>query len=421
MAATTLKRANAMPAPTWHRLDVNDVDIELPDALEPSGAGVAVEVEGLREDGSAFADAMADLQRRIDAQNAEASPDERAVLRAATGEEEPGNLELPALSQYEQLAVCHEVVDNVQLAFDCGLGGAAESWISQAAESAGARWTLASERGGRGRAALRLAGGDGQAAAADLAIVAAPGSELELSLEYDSPAGGAGVAAARLRVFAGAGARVRVELIQTLDAGWTALDASGYVLDEGAQVQVTHRVLGAGASYTGLAADLRGADSGIGIDTRYVGHGGNLVDVNYVVRHHGQRTTCDLNANGVLLDESRKTLRGTIDLVHGCKGSEGSERDTVLLADERAQNRTVPVILCDEDDVAGNHGATIGHVRREQLNYLQSRGLSQKAAEGLFATAALEEAAAQARSAEARAGVARIAAGLDVPFAGIED
>ena len=421
MDATTLKRANAMPAPTWHRLDVNDVDIELPCALEPSGAGVAIEVEGLREEGCAFADAMAGLQRRIDAQNAQAAADERAVLRAATGGEEPGNLELPALSTYEQLAVCHEVVDNVELAFECGLGGAAESWISQAAEAAGARWTLASERGGRARAALRLAGGDGQAAAADLAIVAAPESELELSLEYDSPAGGAGVAAARLRVFAGAGARVEVELIQTLNAGWTALDASGYVLDEGAQVQVTHRVLGAGASYTGLAADLRGAESGIGIDTRYVGHGSNSVDFNYIVRHHGQRTRCDLNANGVLLDESRKTLRGTIDLVHGCKGSEGSERDTVLIADPRAQNRTVPVILCDEDDVAGNHGATIGHVRREQLNYLQSRGLSQKAAEGLFATAALEEAAARARSAEARTGVARIAAGLDVPFAGIED
>ena len=36
--------------------------------------------------------------------------------------------------------------------------------------------------------------------------------------------------------------------------------------------------------------------------------------------------------------------RGTIDLVHGCKGSVGSEQETVLLADERVANRTVPVI-----------------------------------------------------------------------------
>ena len=55
-------------------------------------------------------------------------------------------------------------------------------------------------------------------------------------------------------------------------------------------------------------------------------------------------------------------------------------------------NKTVPVILCDEDDVMGNHGATIGHVRPEQHFYLSCRGLSDKAIESLFAVAALEEA-----------------------------
>ena len=45
-------------------------------------------------------------------------------------------------------------------------------------------------------------------------------------------------------------------------------------------------------------------------------------------------------------------------------------RETVLLANKGVDNKTVPVILCDEDDVAGNHGATIGHVRDEQLFYL---------------------------------------------------
>ena len=39
----------------------------------------------------------------------------------------------------------------------------------------------------------------------------------------------------------------------------------------------------------------------------------------------------------------------------------------MLLANKGVDNKTVPVILCDEDDVAGNHGATIGHVRDEQL------------------------------------------------------
>ena len=423
MGATILKHANAMPAPTWHRLHTNDVDIELPEELTVGGAdaGTALELAGAAEAGpdDAFERALGELQERLDAARALEPADARAVLRAAEGSADPGDLDVPALSACEARSVQKEAANQLAEAFECGLGPEADAWIEQTAAASadeGARAVVVCGAGRRSAVALRLAGTDGRATAATLDLVAQPHSEVSLSIEHDSPEGGEGATALKLRVFAGAGAHVAVEAVQTLDDGWTALDDSGYVLDEGAHVEVTHRVLGAKASYTGLAADLRGDGCSIDIDTRYLGHGSNLVDFNYVVRHHGKKTSCKLDANGVLLDESKKTLRGTIDLVHGCKGSEGSERDTVLLADERAQNKTVPVILCDEDDVAGNHGATIGHVRPEQLNYLQSRGLSPKAAEGLFATAVLEEAAAYAPSAAARAGVARIASGLAVPF-----
>ena len=82
----------------------------------------------------------------------------------------------------------------------------------------------------------------------------------------------------------------------------------------------------------------------------------------------------------------------------------------MLLADERVENRTVPVILCDEDDVAGNHGATIGHVRPEQLLYLASRGISPDDAERLFITAAYQEAALAATDERIGTAVSRLAA-----------
>ena len=55
-------------------------------------------------------------------------------------------------------------------------------------------------------------------------------------------------------------------------------------------------------------------------------------------------------------------------------------------------NRTLPVILCDEDDVAGNHGASIGSVSPEQMTYLADRGLSDAEAEALFARALFDDA-----------------------------
>ena len=47
----------------------------------------------------------------------------------------------------------------------------------------------------------------------------------------------------------------------------------------------------------------------------------------------------------------------------------------ILLIDDDVVNQTIPLILCDEEDVEGNHGATIGKLDEELLFYMQSRGL----------------------------------------------
>ena len=211
-----------------------------------------------------------------------------------------------------------------------------------------------------------------------------------------------------LRVCAYEYATVNVTCTQTLDDSWIALDDTGLFLDEGARVNVQHTVLGAGASATGLAGDLLGDTAKATIDTDYLGAREQVRDFNYELRHRGRKTECEIDANGVLTGTSKKVYRGTIDLVHGCKGATGTERETVLLANKGVDNKTVPVILCDEDDVAGNHGATIGHVRDEQLFYLACRGLDQNAAEDLFIRAKLEDAALSATDERTRAAVVRL-------------
>ena len=77
--------------------------------------------------------------------------------------------------------------------------------------------------------------------------------------------------------------------------------------------------------------------------------------MNEVVRQRGRNTRSELGYNGVLEDAAKKSLRTTIDLVHGAKGAQGNEAETVLvLGDDVVVNKTLPTILCDEDDVAGN-------------------------------------------------------------------
>ena len=417
MDALALNNANAMPAPTWHRLHMNETTIEVPAELEDAREIVIEGAEDLAGEAGAFDAAVAALQSELDERRATAPADTRAMLKAAEDGVDPHDLNIPALSTYEKRAVREEVAQDVAAAFECGMGPEAQAYLESAA---GTRRALVAEAGSAHIATVRVNGVDAAANVAAIDVVAKENSQVALTIAFDSPQAGSGLVGLSLRVFAGKGARVDVSTFHTLSPTWTVLDDEGYIADENARITVAHRVLGAGKSYTGLACDLRGDASDADISTRYVGHGEETIDFNYVVRHRGKKTTCNLDANGVLADSSRKVLRGTIDLVHGCKGSIGSERETVLLADENVDNKTIPIILCDEDDVAGNHGATIGHVRPEQMNYLMTRGISQEAAERLFANATLEEAAINAPDAAIRTSVARLADELGVPFELVE-
>ena len=401
MDAMTFEHVSAMPAPTWNFLKMNDTTIEVAEGLEPA-RNAKIEMGGqVTGDAGAFEDAMLEAQKSWDAAH-----EDFVVLRnweEVDNTEKFGGL---ALSNYQEAADQMELARSLEGAFEMGVGGGVTDYLQ---EVAGGITSIATKRGERTEATVRITAEDGHASAVALDLVAAPESELEVVVAVDSPQAGAGLTGSSIRVFAGQDARVTVRRVQTLDDTWTDIDEMGLFLDDGAVVEIYQTVLGAGKTYTGLAGDLRGEAARADVITHYLGHGEQELDFNYTLRHHGPKTECNINTTGVLAGTSSKTLRATIDLIRGCKGAVGAETETVLIADEGATNKTVPTILCNEDDVAGNHGATIGHIRAEQLFYLASRGLSQEAAEGMFVSAALEDALIQAPDEATKASVTRLA------------
>ncbi len=421
MDALTIRNQNQMPAPTWGWLKMNGASVRIPADLERN-CQVAIEDAGeLLDNKTSFESAVAGLQERVDAAReaagTAAADAERAVAVAARGEADALDLDYPALSAYQKRAALSELAGSVAGDFETGVGRDARAYLNMLA---GGTAVLATEPDEHQSATIRVTTRPGAASGASLDVVAEKNSTLDLVISIDAAdaagsatePGEAGLLGSTLRVFARAGSHVNVTVYITAESGYTAIDDSGYVLDEGARVNVRHVVLGGGLSMVGLAADLRGDGARIDIDTRYLAAESDVRDFSYTVRHHGRKTACDIDANGVLTGSAKKVLRGTIDLVHGCKGSEGTERETVLLANEGVDNKTIPTILCDEDDVAGNHGATIGHVRPEQTFYAACRGLSQEQTEALFLAAKLEDAAINAPDETVRANVVRLGSKL---------
>ncbi|WP_281694613.1 SufB/SufD family protein [Collinsella tanakaei] len=411
MDALVIKKANAMPAPTWSWLKMNETKVAVAAGLERDCQVVIENAGDLLETHASFEGAVEKLQQRVDARRG-GDADTRAILRAAQGHDAgASDLDTPALSSYEKKVALSQIAGDVAADFETGVGRDARAYLNFLA---GGTAVLATEPGDEASATVRVSARPGTSSSASIDVVAAEDSELDLAISIDAACGAdqAAFAGSALRVFAGERSRVNVTVYLTCGAGVTCVEDSGFVLDDDARVTVRHVVLGGSFTATGLAADLRGDRSRIDIDTSYLGAGADERDFNYIVRHRGKKTECNLDANGVLTGTSKKILRGTIDLMHGAKGAQGNERETVLLANKGVDNKTVPMILCDEDDVAGNHGATIGHVRPEQLFYMGCRGLSEKQAEELFISAKLEDAAITAPDEQMRDNVVRLASTL---------
>ena len=198
--------------------------------------------------------------------------------------------------------------------------------------------------------------------------------------------------AALTRIVVETGAKLHLIEMLGVNEGQQHLESVGLEVHQDAAVDVKQYALGGSTIGLGLTANLVGARARLDLNNRYHATHEETLDINHLVRMRGTSTRAQLTESGVLNEAAKKTLRATIDLVRGAKDAQGNEIETVMILGDDVVNKTMPAILCDEDDVAGNHGATIGSVSPEQLDYLAARGLSRQAAEQLFVRALFEDA-----------------------------
>ena len=216
-------------------------------------------------------------------------------------------------------------------------------------------------------------------------IRAEEGSEITVIIVSRSDDETAGTFALRTLIFAEKNAVVHVVKAQLLGKNTANVDDTGIRVEENAAVTADHIILGGGETFTGLDAALDGYKAEFKSETAYLCTGAQKLDMNFVVRHFGRSTNSFMYATGALYGSAHKTYRGTIDLKKGCAGSDGEEQEETLLLSPLAVNKSIPMILCGEEDVAGEHGATIGRLGDDVLFYMQSRGFSKREAENTVA------------------------------------
>ena len=269
----------------------------------------------------------------------------------------------------------------------CGMGAEADAFFVEASRDV----LMVHARAGRKveePVSIRYLMENGDSNADRVEILAENDSSITVIMDYSSSKREAkGFFGVQTKVRVAKGAVVHLVKVNLLGKNYTCLDDIGVVIEDNGSFDITQMCLGGGKNYIGLAADLAGYKADFNGDMGYLCLNSQELDMNYHIAHHGRRSVSELQVKGALRDSVKKNFRGTIDLIKGAKGACGNELEDVLLLSDGVVNKTLPIILCDEEDVEGTHGASIGRLSANMLYYMQTRGFSKEEAE-LLATKA---------------------------------
>ncbi len=205
------------------------------------------------------------------------------------------------------------------------------------------------------------------------------GSKLNLIWKWEGPEA-EGVYALSAIYRLAQGAELRVSQLQWGLEGRILCSQRMVTLEDDAKAYFAGADLGGRFVIEHSRGYLKGHRSVMHDSTLYAAAGTQQLDLFYQVDHIGQETESDIDVKGSLSGWAKKVFRGTLDFKRGCSGSEGSEGDYAIQLDPETKNISLPLLLCTEDNVMGNHASSSGQMDRATVYYLMTRGLSEQEA-----------------------------------------
>lgn len=156
---------------------------------------------------------------------------------------------------------------------------------------------------------------------------------------------------------------------------------------ENAKINYTIVDFGGKHSITNYYSNLQGDSCDNQLNTIYLGKENQVFDLNYIGELRGKKSNIDIEVQGALKDTSKKHFKGTIDFKKGCKKATGNENEACMILSDTAKSIALPMLLCSEEEVEGNHSSSAGKIGEKELFYIMSRGFELKEAMKLMVRA----------------------------------
>jgi Fe-S cluster assembly protein SufD len=116
----------------------------------------------------------------------------------------------------------------------------------------------------------------------------------------------------------------------------------------------------------------------------FVGTKDMIIDTNINLIHNAPHIQSRTNIRALLFDNAKFNILCNLIINKGAKETDAYFKIDALKMSSESSAIITPSLEIMEDDVKGGHGATVGQINADQLNYLLTRGLDIKTAKQLI-------------------------------------
>lgn len=190
-----------------------------------------------------------------------------------------------------------------------------------------------------------------------------------------------------LRVNAKENSNINIIIVNLMNSNSNNFMSIENSLEDNSKINYCIVDFGGKNSITNYYSNIIGANSDNKLNTIYLGKENQIFDLNYIGELRGKKSNIDIEVQGALKDTSKKNFKGTIDFKKGCKKATGNENEACMLLSDTAKSIALPMLLCSEEEVEGNHSSSAGKIGEKELFYIMSRGFELKEAMKLMVRA----------------------------------
>ena len=212
----------------------------------------------------------------------------------------------------------------------------------------------------------------------NIEIIIEENTKSNIVIKYDSEKDIKAFHAGIIKVFAKKNSVANITVVNLLNQKSNNFLSIDNEIEENADLRYTIVDFGGKNSITNYYSNLVGDNCNNIINGLYLGTDNQLFDLNYIAELRGIKTNVDIEVQGALKDLSKKHFKGTIDFKRGAKKAKGNENENCMLLSKDARSIALPMLLCSEEDVEGNHSTSSGKAGEKELFYIMSRGFSEK-------------------------------------------